>query len=59
MTDKERQAYFRGVRSCIAWLHERARKMNDPHAKAVLNSAAFALGTDKPDPTHPKRQEAA
>lgn len=40
--------FERGVRACIAWLHERAREMNDPHAKAVLNSAAFNLGVDKP-----------
>lgn len=50
MTEKERQAYYRGVRACIAWLHGRAGDMADPHAKGVLNSAAFALGQDKPDP---------
>lgn len=38
------------IRACVRWLHERASQMNDPHAKAVLNSAAFALGTDKPNP---------
>ena len=48
---RERQIGFnQGVRSCIAWLHQRAAEMNDPHAKAVLNSAAFNLGTDKPSP---------
>lgn len=36
--------FQRGVRTCIEWLHQRAREMNDPHAKAVLNSAAFSLG---------------
>lgn len=34
-----------GVRWAVHWLHERAQTMNDPHAKAVLNSAAFGLGT--------------
>lgn len=42
--------YYRGVRACIAWLHERALEMNDPHAKAILNSAAYLLGVDKPAP---------
>lgn len=42
--------YQRGVRACITWLHERAASMNDPHAKAILNTAAFNLGVDKPEP---------
>lgn len=29
---------------CVTWLHERANLMNDPHARAILNSAANALG---------------
>jgi hypothetical protein len=37
-----------GVRTCVAWLHERARSMHDPHAAAILNTAAFHLGQDKP-----------
>lgn len=40
-----------GIKACIAWLHERANQMNDPHAQAVLNSAAFSLGVEKPDPS--------
>lgn len=36
-----------GVRWAITWLHERASKMNDPHARAVLNSAAFNMGIDR------------
>ena len=28
----------------ITWLHEEAARMNDPHARRLLNSAAFALG---------------
>lgn len=31
-------------RRCVAWLHARADSMNDPHARAVLNSAATNLG---------------
>lgn len=38
----------RGVRAAITWLHAEALKMNDPHARAVLNNAAFHLGVDKP-----------
>lgn len=33
-----------GIRWAITWLHSRAREMNDPHAKGVLNSAAFNMG---------------
>lgn len=42
-------SYRRGQRNAIKWaiqfLHERAKAMNDPHATAVLNSAAFNMGT--------------
>jgi hypothetical protein len=40
MNDRE----VAGVRRAITWLFERARKMNDPHATQVLNSAADNLG---------------
>jgi len=47
---EERRAGFnQGVRACIAWLHAEADKMNDQHAKGVLNNAAFHLGVNKPD----------
>ncbi len=40
--------YLDGYRAArkedIAWLHDRAKGMNDPHAAAVLNSAASDLG---------------
>ncbi len=36
-----------GIRIAITWLLKRAREMNDPHAKAVLNSAAYSLGQDQ------------
>ena len=42
--------YYDGVRASITWLHERAASMNDPHARTVLNSAAFSLGVAKPTP---------
>ena len=33
-----------GYRAAITVLHAWAKTMNDPHAEAVLNSAAFHLG---------------
>lgn len=54
MSETVRQAaernYYRGVRACIAWLHAEALKMNDPHARSILDNAAFHLGVDKPPP---------
>ena len=53
-----RAAYNRGVRKCVAWLHARSEEMEDRHARALLNSAAFDLGRDKAmraKPTGPKR----
>lgn len=35
-----------GLRWAVTWLHERANKMSDPHAKQVLHSAAFSLGVE-------------
>lgn len=45
----ERRQFNRGVKAAIQWLHEEAARMNDPHARAILNSAAFHLGVRKPD----------
>ena len=46
----ERDEYGRGTRDgtrwAIAWLHKRAEQMNDPHAKAILNTAAFQMGVE-------------
>ena len=39
--------FQRGIRAAITWLHEEARSMNDPQARAILNNAAFGLGTAK------------
>jgi len=33
-----------GIKYCVEWLHKRAKEMNDPHAVAILNCAAFNLG---------------
>lgn len=38
-----------GVRFAISWLHARALEMNDPHARAILNSAGYNLGLDLPN----------
>lgn len=40
MNDRE----IAGVRRAITWLQQRALEMNDPHARAILNAAAFNLG---------------
>jgi hypothetical protein len=34
-----------GVKAAVEWLHQRAKEMNDPHAREVLNTAAFNMGT--------------
>lgn len=39
-------AFKNGVRHAVSWLHTHAGSMVDPHAKAILNTAAFALGVD-------------
>lgn len=47
MNAGERANGFRdGLRYAVTWLHERANEMNDPWAKAVLNTAAFNLGVE-------------
>lgn len=35
-----------GLKWAITWLHQRALTMNDPHARGILNSAAFDLGIE-------------
>ncbi len=37
--------YVPGLQLAVTLLHERAEVMNDPKARAILNSAAFHLGT--------------
>jgi hypothetical protein len=42
--------YMQGRREAmkwaVTWLHQRALEMNDPHAKALFNTAAFNMGAD-------------
>jgi len=35
-----------GVKACVEWLHAEAERMHDPHAKAILNTAALGLGVE-------------
>lgn len=44
--DPHKRGFRAGQRWAITWLHERAKSMNDPHARDVLNSAAFQMGVD-------------
>lgn len=44
--DEYQRGYRDGLREAITWLHARAEEMNDPHAKAILNTAAFHLGVE-------------
>ena len=45
MSDHHENGRRYGVKGCVAWLHARAEEMNDPHAKTILNTAAFNMGT--------------
>src|SRR5690606_38110786 len=33
-----RDGYRRASKDCVEWLHDEAKRMNDPHAMRVLNS---------------------
>ena len=35
-----------GMQWAVSWLHNRAEEMNDPHARTVLQAAAFQMGND-------------
>lgn len=35
-----------GYRWAIAWLHKRALELNDPSAKAAMNTACFHMGVE-------------
>lgn len=37
------RGYQDAARQMITWLHEEAASMNDPHARRLLDGAAFAL----------------
>lgn len=45
--ERDRQYFTAGVRASVTWLHRRAEAMGDPHARAILNTAAFHLATEK------------
>lgn len=32
------------IRAAVTWLHNEAKTMNDPHARRLLDGAAFGLG---------------
>lgn len=34
------------IKWAVTWLHDKAKSMNDPHAKNILNVAAFCMGQD-------------
>lgn len=46
MNDDRRFGQRAGIRWAIAWLHKRAGEMNDPHARTILNTAAYQMGVD-------------
>lgn len=48
------RGYGDGYRWAIYWLHERAKWMNDPHAKGILNGAATNLGDEGKERMHNK-----
>ena len=35
-----------GMQWAVSWLHNQAESMNDPHARQVLQAAAFQMGND-------------
>jgi hypothetical protein len=43
-SDQYRQGYRRASKDAVDWLHREAAEMNDPHAKRILDAAAFHLG---------------
>ena len=44
------RGYQDAARQMITWLHEEAASMNDPHARRLLDGAAFALGVKSNSP---------
>lgn len=45
-SEQHTQGYRHAAKDAIEWLHQRAASMNDPHAKTILNGAAFELGVE-------------
>ena len=44
------RGYQDAARQMITWLHEEAATMNDPHARRLLDGAAFMLGVRSNSP---------
>ena len=40
------QGYRAASKDAVSWLHKTANEMSDPHARAVLNLAAFWFGQE-------------
>lgn len=51
------RGYQDAARQMITWLHEEAARMNDPHARRLLDGAAFALGVWVNSPEHKRAVE--
>jgi hypothetical protein len=51
------RGYQDAARQMITWLHEEAASMNDPHARRLLDCAAFALGVRVNSPEHKRALE--
>jgi hypothetical protein len=51
------RGYQDAARKMITWLHEEAASMNDPHARRLLDDAAFAIGVRVNSPEHKRALE--
>jgi hypothetical protein len=51
------RGYQDAAREMITWLHEEAASMNDPHARRLLDGAAFGLGVKINGPEHKRAVE--
>lgn len=48
--DQFNQGRRNGIKWAVTWLHKLSAEMNDPHAKQVLNMAAFNMGHEAKQP---------
>ena len=51
------RGYQDAAREMITWLHEEAASINDPHARRLLDGAAFGLGIKINRPEHKRAVE--
>lgn len=51
------RGYQDAAREMNTWLHEEAARMNDPHARRLLDGAAFSLGVKVNRPEHKRAVE--